>query len=216
MRTKIKSVAGSKVKKEIITRKQEIKDFIGIYDGYLDKFFCDKVMDMFNKAANMNNVLRREQYHDIGKQNVDDTSFGINHNNIHQFLPSDLDFININFRQALQHYLKETNMLEYQSVKDLKFTELKIQKTSPGQGYHVWHIERGYNAESLQRVLAFTIYLNEVEAGETEFLHQKVRVTPKIGRMAIWPAGFPYVHRGNPPLDKDKYIVTSWLLNNTI
>ena len=40
--------------------------------------------------------------------------------------------------------------------------------------------------------------------------NQKIRVKPKKGRVSIFPADFPYVHRGNPPLKKDKYILTSW------
>ena len=48
--------------------------------------------------------------------------------------------------------------------------------------------------------------------GPYEFLNQNQRVPAKTGRGCIFPADFPYVHRGNPPLDKDKYIVTSWFL----
>ena len=90
---------------------------------------------------------------------------------------------------------------------------LNVQKTLPQQGYHAWHIEKNGHSEMFNRVLAYTIYLNDVEeAGETEFLFQKKRVKPKTGRIAIWPAGFPYVHRGNPPLKEEKYIITSWML----
>ena len=64
----------------------------------------------------------------------------------------------------------------------------------------------------LKRVLAYSIYLNDVEeGGETEFLYQSVRVKPVKGRMVIWPAYFPFVHRGNPPLKGEKYLLTSWL-----
>jgi hypothetical protein len=88
---------------------------------------------------------------------------------------------------------------------------MKIQKTLPGQGYHQWHIEHMSNKYS-NRILVYTIYLNDVnDGGETEFLHQSVRVQPKTGRIVIWPAGFPYVHRGNPPLKGEKYILTSWI-----
>ena len=50
------------------------------------------------------------------------------------------------------------------------------------------------------------------EGGETEFLHFSKRVKPKTGRIVIWPAAFPYVHRGNPPLAGEKYILTSWMM----
>ena len=33
----------------------------------------------------------------------------------------------------------------------------------------------------------------------------------KKGRIVIWPAAFPYVHRGNSPLSGKKYILTSWM-----
>jgi hypothetical protein len=63
------------------------------------------------------------------------------------------------------------------------------------------------------RAFVYSIYLNDVEeGGETEFLHFSKRVKPKKGRIAIWPAAFPYLHRGNPPLSGEKYILTSWML----
>ena len=194
-------------------RKESIKDFIGIYDGYLDATLCKKVIDIYKQQENFKKTLRRNIYHNQKKSNIDDSSAFIDYKNIDSFTVGQLDFININFRQALDHYINTTGILDYLGTNELDFNDIKIQKTSPTQGYHIWHIERGYNHFSLGRVLAYTIYLNDdFEGGETEFLFQKTRVAPKTGRIAIWPAAFPYVHRGNPPLDKDKYIVTSWLL----
>jgi hypothetical protein len=93
------------------------------------------------------------------------------------------------------------------------FTCLKIQKTLPTEGYHVWHIEHGKGFDNEPRAFVFSIYLNDVEdGGETEFLHFSKRVKPKTGRIVIWPAGFPYVHRGNPPLSGETYILTSWMM----
>ena len=90
---------------------------------------------------------------------------------------------------------------------------IKIQKTLPTEGYHVWHVEHGSGYKNEPRALVYSVYLNDVkEGGETEFLHQSVRVKPKKGRIVIWPAGFPYVHRGNPPLSGKKYILTSWMM----
>ena len=54
-------------------------------------------------------------------------------------------------------------------------------------------------------------YLNDdFEAGETEFLHQHLRVTPKEGSVLIFPAGFTHIHRGNPPIGGTKYLLTTW------
>jgi hypothetical protein len=76
----------------------------------------------------------------------------------------------------------------------------------------VWHVEHGEGFANEPRAFVYSVYLNDVEeGGETEFLHFSKRVKPKTGRIVIWPAGFPYVHRGNPPLSGEKYIITSWM-----
>ena len=65
---------------------------------------------------------------------------------------------------------------------------------------------------SRDRVLAWMLYLNDVdEGGETEFLYQHVRFKPKRGDFLVWPGGFTHTHRGNPPISNDKYICTGWV-----
>jgi len=86
----------------------------------------------------------------------------------------------------------------------------QIQKTEPGQGYHVFHYEIN-NTES-RRVLATMLYLNDdFDGGETEFLYQSKRVKPEAGKLLIWPADWTHSHRGNPPLSGDKFVATSWV-----
>jgi hypothetical protein len=60
--------------------------------------------------------------------------------------------------------------------------------------------------------LVYSAYLNTIEeAGETEFLYQKLRVAPKENTVVIWPAAFTHTHRGNVVHgDKSKYIITGW------
>ena len=98
------------------------------------------------------------------------------------------------------------------TIKGMEIGTFNLQKYSPGGHFSAVHTERG-SSSTMHRVLAFMTYLNDVEeGGETEFLHFSKRVQPKTGRIVIWPAGFPYVHRGNPPLSGKKYILTSWMM----
>ncbi len=97
---------------------------------------------------------------------------------------------------------------------------INAQKYDVGKGgYPYWHSEcypqKPHN-EALHRILAFTIYLNDVEeGGETEFVYQNKKLKPKAGQMSIFPAYFTHTHRGNMPVSNDKYILTSWVLFNT-
>jgi hypothetical protein len=77
-----------------------------------------------------------------------------------------------------------------------------------------WHVDAGNHA-SCGRFLAMILYLNDVkDGGSTEFLHQKINVQPEAGSILWFPPGFEYVHRGNPPISNDKFIITTFLDGN--
>lgn len=97
---------------------------------------------------------------------------------------------------------------------------INIQKYIADQGgYPYWHCELypkiADNAETLHRVVLWTIYLNDgFGEGETEFLYQQRKIAPRTGSLLIAPTAFTHTHRGNRPRGGDKYIATSWILFN--
>jgi len=192
-------------------RHVEINNHIGIYDGYIPDIECDKAIKYFKKENDLNKTYDRLQSENIGLNYKNDKAITLNEDIdtwFEEFKP-----LLVNFDIALRHYQDATGILSAYGIDQFKYTHLKIQKTLPTQGYHIWHVERVDYQNSLRRALVFTIYLNDVsEGGETEFLHQSIRVKPVKGRCVIWPASFPYVHRGNPPLQGEKYIMTSWMM----
>jgi hypothetical protein len=197
---------------EIIKKRHvELKDHIGIYDGYIPDMECDKAIQFFEKQNALNKAYDRLQSENANLNFKNDKAITLNEHIdtwFEEFKP-----LLVNFDMALRHYQDATGVLTAYGIDGFKYTHLKIQKTLPTQGYHVWHLEHGTGRENSQRALVFTIYLNDVEeGGETEFLHQSIRAKPVKGRCVIWPAAFPYVHRGNPPLKGEKYIMTSWLM----
>jgi hypothetical protein len=192
-------------------RKSSIKDFIGIYDGYIPDEACDQAVKLFKKYQEFNKVFSRFSTEGVTQDFKNDKQLFVTPDVLtDQFHVNKLKLLMVNFDMALRHYYTETNVKKY-TAEDITTDYVKIQKTLPAQGYHVWHVEHG-QGENQKRVLVYSIYLNTVEdGGETEFLYQSQRVKPVKGRIVIWPAGFPYVHRGNPPLSGEKYIVTSWI-----
>lgn len=83
----------------------------------------------------------------------------------------------------------------------------------PDQAFKAWHTERISNDfPNASRHLVFMTYLNDVhDGGETEWVHQEIRLSPRKGLTAVWPADWTYTHRGVPSKTEHKYIVTGWL-----
>lgn len=191
-------------------KKAEIKNFIGVYDNYIPSSMCEEAIKYFEIQREQKNTFDRLRSENATLNAKQDEAYLLDSTSIHVWFKKFKPLL-FNFDQALQHYKQHTGFNDH--CTDLEYTSLKLQKTKPTQGYHVWHCEKGAHEDHLARSLVFTIYLNDVkEGGETEFLHHSQRVQPKTGRIVIWPAGFPYVHRGNPPLSGTKYIMTSWMM----
>jgi hypothetical protein len=187
-----------------------INNFIGVYDNYITEQECNKVIKLYEDQNKLKKTFSRISFENSSVLEKQDKHFFAVDKNIHVWWET-LKTTIINFDLAWLHYLKNTGADSAYGV-DFQYTDLKIQKTLPTEGYHIWHIEHGKGFDNEPRAFVFSIYLNDVEeGGETEFLHFSKRVKPKKGRIVIWPAGFPYVHRGNPPLSGKKYILTSWM-----
>ncbi|AFV00542.1 2OG-Fe(II) oxygenase [Simiduia agarivorans] len=99
------------------------------------------------------------------------------------------------------------------------FDDINLQSYRAGTGgYHHWHSEHyphptDASQRSLRRVLLWLLYLNDVDnGGETEFLYQGAKVSPKAGRLVLAPCGFTHTHRGCVPVSNDKYVLASWVM----
>ena len=195
----------------MIKKTQEIKNFIGVYDNYITDAECNKAIELFENQKKFKNTMDRKQFENAMAVEKKDMQYFASSSNLDVWW-AELKSLIINFDQAFKHYIQETGAEGVYDNGEFHFTQLKLQKTLPTEGYHVWHIEHSRGFDNEPRAFVFSIYLNNVdEGGETEFLHFSKRVKPKKGRIVIWPAGFPYVHRGNTPLSGEKYILTSWM-----
>ena len=187
-----------------------IQNFMGVYDNYITEQECNKAIELFEQQDKLRSTLNRQIFEQTPVSRKQDQQFFAGGSNI-KIWHEELKVLIANVDIAFKHYAENTGVCSYVGS-DLLYTALKIQKTLPTEGYHVWHIEHGPGYDNEARVLVYVIYLNDVEeGGETEFLYFSKRVKPKKGRIVIFPATFPYVHRGNPPISGEKYIITSWL-----
>ena len=195
-----------------------LEDFIEIYDGYFRDNLIDFYIEYFDTCAeNKLTNLRGLNEPTIKRHQKDDSQIVIPEPVGPKVLPKRfkirepvaVDFLKVFWDKCYSLYAKKYSLLD--EVASHSIMDVVMQKTSPGQGYHMWHSEVT-SMSSRNRILAFNLYLNDVEeGGETEFLYQRKRVSPKKGRLVIWPAYFTHAHRGNPPLSGDKYIITGWV-----
>jgi hypothetical protein len=184
---------------------------VGIFDHFLSDDECDFFIELFKNKEKKGFVVNRQDSEGSELTTKADTSISINIYEEFDGKPKEKinSFIDNFWNNAFPKYAKKYPTL-MQRRWDLK--GFKIQKTIPGEGYHVWHDEHQLSYLDSSRVLTYIIYLNdEYEAGETEFLSKHMRITTKKGSLAIFPANYTHVHRGNPPLTGEKYILTGWV-----
>jgi Rps23 Pro-64 3,4-dihydroxylase Tpa1-like proline 4-hydroxylase len=194
---------------------------IGIIEDVFPSFICPQIIQQIEYLQE-NNILRsRKELENAPECMKEDFSlcmhrrdmdnklgFLFDENNNEVRFSSVIDMIHKAFR-----LYSDTALYEDIAALNLWIPQIKLQKTMPGGGYHIWHHEKGYGF-NVARYVVFMVYLNTLEpesAGETEFIRQELRITPKENSIVFWPATYTHPHRGNPVYgDKPKYVLTGW------
>ena len=193
--------------------KSEYKNFIGVYHNVYPEGYCQHLINQFDlMASNGAGSNRRESEGAAGHiKNDYQVFFSLRGHDVESFAgrdPGDMFFDGL--QQCYEAYVDQYSVLKNGNIRT---TTMKMQRTNPGGGYHVWHGEQG-NGYAANRVLVFMLYLNTLapeNAGETEFLYQQERYRPIENTMLIWPAAYTHAHRGNTVFGQtSKYIVTGW------
>lgn len=182
-------------------------DFIGVFPNAVPPEICGKIIDRFEAAHKTGFTMLRN----APRQEKDDLQFFSFEAPIDQTVDTETFAAAMKILQEcyVQYSNKFSVALADASAQHHAY-QMKLQKTEPSQGYHIWHYEQS-NRQMGSRLLVWTMYLNTIEeGGETEFLYQKRRVKPEQGTICIFPAAFTHTHRGNPPLSGSKYIATGW------
>lgn len=191
----------------------EDNGFIGVFRGVYPEGFCEHLTQEFD-ALEANSVGSNRLNSDgdpAHNKNDYQISFGATHHNLQWFNGAEPQQL---FFQGLQRCYDEYART-YSVLTDnvLCASIMKMQRTPPGGGYHLWHGEQGPR-DHATRVLVYMLYLNDLDAdegGETEFLYLRKRFRPTANTMLIWPASYTHTHRGNTVLgNKSKYIITGW------
>jgi hypothetical protein len=188
-------------------------DFIGIYENVYPEGYCQHLIDEFEKLEKNGAGANRIKGEGALAHIKNDYQIILNIRNHRAGLFNDKDPVDLFFdglQNCYEIYLEKFSNL---SSGQIRATAMKMQRTSSGGGYHVWHAEQGPGVHA-NRVLVYMLYLNTLpkeNCGETEFLYQQKRYSPTENTMILWPAAYTHAHRGNPVYgNAAKYIVTGW------
>lgn len=184
--------------------------FISSYEKLASDDYCDRMIARFEKIANNSSLMETsvnagEDYYGATRRKDLSIYLHEEHNN------------SLELAQETNKILDEGLKLYIEDYPSLKMAynfysrTVKVQRTPPKGGFHVWHCERG-PFDYGSRCLAWTIYLNDVPKGEgeTEFLEYGIKLQPKKGMVSFFPADWTHTHRGNAVYTHDKYIATGW------
>ena len=184
--------------------------FIWIKDHDLEPDICKQVIDKFENED-------RKKLGMFGN-NITDTSIktSIDYHiryGITKWEPERkifYDALHVDIQQYVAHlksFLPEGKMSISKNITDSGY---QIQRTDPG-GFYTWHHDCHACPSMGVRLFTYIWYLNDVKrGGYTEFA-SGIKVKPKQGRVLMFPATWDYIHRGYPPKDEIKYIVTGWV-----
>jgi hypothetical protein len=179
-----------------------IETCIRVYDDVFNESECQDVIDKFEKLAESMTIINSQHQYEGRRSRRND----------HAMMLDDHDTtLSIMVQERLLQPLNQYNEdIPNFDVMKLVSIGVKLQRTPPGGGYHDWHCESA-NRASMSRKLVWMLYLNDVnEGGATHFLNQCMKVHARRGRVILWPADFPYQHRGEIPISNTKYIATGW------
>ncbi len=189
-------------------------DFIEIYDNAVSSYNCKEIIKWFDTEP----LRRGTVMYEDGTGRIDTRVKSDWEVDPYKTIFSNNTFVDIIIRDAL---IKYTSLYResYPCVDQIDPWNVcdvyNIQKYDPGDGYHALHCEN-CNAATVQRVMAWMIYLNTVtDEGGTYFSSYDKTLEAKEGRLVIWPAHFTHTHKGVVSKTQIKYIATGWFTYDT-
>lgn len=192
--------------------KCSFSDFIYISDNALESKFCQSVIEKFEKDDSKHPGIIGPEGERVDLSIKDSTDLFITNKGTWKG-EDEVFYESLKKHNAI--YDEDSPWIETHSPYRGQICDsgYQVQRTVPGGGYD-WHADSmgGQWIEGMGvRWMTYIWYLNDVdEGGYTEFI-DGTKVQPKEGRICLFPATWTYIHRGYPPTNQVKYIVTGWM-----
>jgi hypothetical protein len=180
-------------------RNTQLSDWIKVYDDMINEDFCDTYLNIYN-----NNI-----------DSIDKIELDYRRCGIYSKLDSHPEYSQFKLK-ILEIFRKYVSEMNNSNLYHLKYIESPniirySEDISHGSNQFSYHSDN-WNMPTASRQLSIILYLNDVvEGGETEFPQLGIKVSPKKGRLLIFPSFYLYAHSGKQPISGPKYIIVSWI-----
>lgn len=188
---------------------QNLAHYVRVYDDVFEKDFCDSLIKLYDKNVKDGSELYRRSDH---RWEQDYRGFG------ELAIAQSDDFkphIKKYYERISEVYSHYKNAVDNEFFPDKHaFEDCRMKKYEPdNHDQFGWHIDVGDKASS-SRFLAVLTYMNDIPEGEgaTRFRSNvDFTVSPKCGRILVFPSSFMYPHIGEKVTTDAKYIISSYI-----
>ena len=91
------------------------------------------------------------------------------------------------------------------------YESMRLKKYSPNDKDEFQNHVDVKDYTTARRFLVFFLYLDDNEKGQTSFSQYGFKSPCKKGSLLVFPPLWPWLHAGDKPINKPKYIVGSYL-----
>ena len=112
---------------------------------------------------------------------------------------------------CVDQYKKDCNIIGNMWPGDVNIEPLRMKRYLPdGTDQFGNHVDVNSH-ESARRFLVFFLYLDDNKKGSTTFPQHDISAECKKGSCLMFPPMWPWLHAGEKPINKPKYIIGSYL-----
>ncbi len=184
-----------------------MQNYISLYDNTFSKEDCQNLIDKFERYSS---------FFDFKKVHASDgwhMQFTQLHLSNHDEFFKESEKLKAIFLKGIATYKKEYKIQPHQWSTQFQMEPLRMKRYLPNTNDMFDEHVEVTNLQTAKRFLVALIYLNDdFEGGETDFVQLDVKIKPKQGSMAIFPATWSWLHKGHPVKGKNpKYFVGTLL-----
>jgi prolyl 4-hydroxylase len=188
-----------------MTAHQDLRHYVRVYDADLDAPLCRKMIDSFRtlhrfqqyNGRDLRRGLEESEWTELNVTRLSDPGF---RNTFRSYIDRALDRYNADVGMTIP-------IPNSPSVADLI---MKRYRAGTDEKFQL-HFDAVYQFSS--RYLVLLWYLNDVPSGgETRFPQLDLVISPREGRLLMFPPYWMYQHEGVPTLAGEKYILSTYLM----